>query len=186
MQTPRCCIFDFVAAQAGIEGRTGCGICGFGLDRLPCKGEVVRERRDVAASKNGDDGIVVSRWSHSKITRGSSRGNIKFGSPSKLAASQILCVVRSNELRDKKLESIPGNEKNRIYSSDRRVSREKTWPRGPMDKASAYGAVDCRFESCRGQDVLPVGRQSHPCVVDPECPAIPHTYKPAMGNNRKK
>ena len=25
-----------------------------------------------------------------------------------------------------------------------------TWPRGPMDKASAYGAGDCRFESCRG------------------------------------
>ena len=25
------------------------------------------------------------------------------------------------------------------------------WPRGPMDKASAYGAGDCRFEACRGQ-----------------------------------
>ena len=25
------------------------------------------------------------------------------------------------------------------------------WTRGPMDKASAYGAGDCRFESCRGQ-----------------------------------
>ena len=24
------------------------------------------------------------------------------------------------------------------------------WPRGPMDKASAHGAGDCRFESCRG------------------------------------
>ena len=24
------------------------------------------------------------------------------------------------------------------------------WPRVPMDKASAYGAGDCRFESCRG------------------------------------
>ena len=24
------------------------------------------------------------------------------------------------------------------------------WPRGPMNKASAYGAGDCRFESCRG------------------------------------
>ena len=24
------------------------------------------------------------------------------------------------------------------------------WPRGPMDKASAYGVGDCRFESCRG------------------------------------
>ena len=24
------------------------------------------------------------------------------------------------------------------------------WPRGPMDKASAHGAGDCRFEPCRG------------------------------------
>ena len=28
--------------------------------------------------------------------------------------------------------------------------RSHNWPRGPMDKASAYGAGDCRFESCRG------------------------------------
>ena len=27
------------------------------------------------------------------------------------------------------------------------------WPRGPMDKASAYGAGDCRFETCRGHFV---------------------------------
>ena len=27
------------------------------------------------------------------------------------------------------------------------------WPRGPMDKASAYGAGDCRFESCWGHFV---------------------------------
>ena len=26
-------------------------------------------------------------------------------------------------------------------------------PRGPMDKASAYGAGDCRFESCRGHSL---------------------------------
>ena len=29
-------------------------------------------------------------------------------------------------------------------------------PRGPMDKASAYGAGDCRFESCRGHFVMPM------------------------------
>ena len=29
-----------------------------------------------------------------------------------------------------------------------------SWPRGPMDKASAYGAGDCRFESCRGHCAL--------------------------------
>ena len=33
------------------------------------------------------------------------------------------------------------------------------WPRGPMDKASAYGAGDCRFESCRGHFVALL-----PCV----------------------
>ena len=31
-----------------------------------------------------------------------------------------------------------------------RASSSVDWPRGPMDKASAYGAGDCRFESCRG------------------------------------
>ena len=30
-----------------------------------------------------------------------------------------------------------------------------TRPRGPMDKASAYGAGDCRLESCRGHLVSP-------------------------------
>ena len=25
------------------------------------------------------------------------------------------------------------------------------WPRGATDNASAYGAEDCRFESCRGR-----------------------------------
>jgi hypothetical protein len=36
------------------------------------------------------------------------------------------------------------------------------WPRGPMDKASAYGAGDCRFESCRG----------HCCRSDSDSPKI--------------
>ena len=30
------------------------------------------------------------------------------------------------------------------------IDKVANWPRGPMDKASAYGAGDCRFESCRG------------------------------------
>ena len=35
---------------------------------------------------------------------------------------------------------------------ERAVRKGKTpWLRGPMDKASAHGAGDCRFESCRGQ-----------------------------------
>ena len=28
------------------------------------------------------------------------------------------------------------------------------WPRGATDNASAYGAEDCRFESCRGHLIL--------------------------------
>ena len=32
----------------------------------------------------------------------------------------------------------------------REICRLLKWPSGPMDKASAYGAGDCRFESCRG------------------------------------
>ena len=34
--------------------------------------------------------------------------------------------------------------------TNNRSSSITTRPRGPMDKASAYGAGDCRFESCRG------------------------------------
>ena len=30
------------------------------------------------------------------------------------------------------------------------IEWQRAWPRGPMDKASACGAGDCRFESCRG------------------------------------
>ena len=37
------------------------------------------------------------------------------------------------------------------------------WPRGPMDKASAHGAGDCRFESCRGH------RSNHGCAALHEC-----------------
>ena len=33
------------------------------------------------------------------------------------------------------------------------VSKYGTCPRGPMDKASAHGAGDCRFESCRGHQL---------------------------------
>ena len=35
------------------------------------------------------------------------------------------------------------------------------WPRGPMDKASAYGAGDCRFESCRGHLLIHVQDCGH-------------------------
>ena len=33
---------------------------------------------------------------------------------------------------------------------------KKHRPRGPMDKASAYGAGDCRFESCRGHFICAI------------------------------
>ena len=32
--------------------------------------------------------------------------------------------------------------------------RKARRPRGPMDKASAYGAGDCRFESYRGHLIV--------------------------------
>ena len=41
--------------------------------------------------------------------------------------------------------------------------RSSTWPRGPMDKASAYGAGDCRFESCRGHYCMIVS--GHQCMA---------------------
>ena len=42
---------------------------------------------------------------------------------------------------------------NAVYC--RADAKLSNWPRGPMDKASAYGAGDCRFESCRGHYILP-------------------------------
>ena len=33
------------------------------------------------------------------------------------------------------------------------------WPRGATDNASAYGAEDCRFESCRGQIIFNSGKK---------------------------
>ena len=36
-----------------------------------------------------------------------------------------------------------------IFACTQHIHKHRR-PRGPMDKASAYGAGDCRFESCRG------------------------------------
>ena len=52
-----------------------------------------------------------------------------------------------------------------------------SWPRGPMDKASAYGAGDCRSESYRGHlscvfCYFTVSLKSpwpHPCRSDAAC-----------------
>ena len=52
-------------------------------------------------------------------------------------------------------------------------------PRGPMDKASAYGAADCRFESCRCH-LKPPARGRHAqlgkcnmCLKLPRCFMFP-------------
>ena len=37
------------------------------------------------------------------------------------------------------------------------MRRNVLWTRGPMDKASAYGAGDCRFESCRVHFLIAFG-----------------------------
>ena len=38
------------------------------------------------------------------------------------------------------------------------------WPRGPMDKASAHGAGNCRFESCRGHSLAQANQPGNPCA----------------------
>ena len=43
-----------------------------------------------------------------------------------------------------------------------KVQKRIHWPRGPMDKASAYGAGDCRFESCRGHMARIAGQLKFP------------------------
>ena len=53
---------------------------------------------------------------------------------------------RGNRLFKRKCRwRLPENFK---LAEDSHISSSR--PRGPMDKASAYGAGDCRFESCRG------------------------------------
>ena len=43
---------------------------------------------------------------------------------------------------------------------DCNLVRKARRPRGPMDKASAYGAGDCRFESYRGHLIVR-GQEMH-------------------------
>ncbi len=45
-------------------------------------------------------------------------------------------------------------------------------PRGPMDKASAYGAGDCRLESCRGHCAQPRGRPLAGALSRPRCAVL--------------
>ena len=49
-----------------------------------------------------------------------------------------VCWWKSSFLINPPLKSVAGKQR----------------PRGPMDKASAYGAGDCRLESCRGHSLL--------------------------------
>ena len=56
-----------------------------------------------------------------------------------------------------------------------RAGQQSQWPRGPMDKASAHGAGDCRFESCRGQlhwkasqEEAAGAREVVPCGLEPQ------------------
>ena len=67
-----------------------------------------------------------------------------------------------------------------------------SWPRGPMDKASAYGAGDCRLESCRGRYASGVLTHLHmrspsrhvltvgPCTITRTAVAPPGTSPCAM------
>ena len=54
------------------------------------------------------------------------------------------------------------------------------WPRGPMDKASAYGAGGCRFESCRGHFVDQDTLEDRPRREEserPHCEVVSRTKK---------
>ena len=53
----------------------------------------------------------------------------------------------------------------RRRQEDVAAERHAHRPRGPMDKASAYGAGDCRFESCRGHSSCTPRRHRWPQVV---------------------
>ena len=68
-------------------------------------------------------------------------------------ASSVRCFFEKREELPDAGETIPRVRRHRRRSEDDlEVDLKKliNWPRGPMDKASAYGAGDCRFESCRG------------------------------------
>ena len=60
----------------------------------------------------------------------------------------LLRVMR--RVRAMWFRGIKANTTHATMPSSRLLLHQHNWPRGPMDKASAYGAGDCRFESCRG------------------------------------
>ena len=51
-------------------------------------------------------------------------------------------------------QSVLPIDQSEFFADEKYIFTMITWPRGPMDKASAYGAGDCRFESCRGQSLI--------------------------------
>ena len=61
--------------------------------------------------------------------------------PSRVFVQSLFRLLAAREKRKELMQ---------MYRSDEQCQMINHRPRGPMDKASAYGAGDCRFESCRG------------------------------------
>ena len=67
---------------------------------------------------------------------------VSAGGPSVFSAPQLVCPDQFTAQRGSRVDlTDPGSN----------LAEQLGRSRGPMDKASAYGAGDCRFESYRGQ-----------------------------------
>jgi hypothetical protein len=67
-------------------------------------------------------------------------------------------VLQGKE-KEKHTRARASKQRRKTHRTDIHTQRHRQRPRGPMDKASAYGAGDCRFESCRGHFASVVATQ---------------------------
>ena len=109
--------------QHGFTSVTAIGVRGCVIPRRGCRSS------GCACNKRPSEGVAAGRaGSHGLVT---------------IAAEPAAHPRAANRSRAARAAVMPGTR--HAFLLDH-VSR----PRGPMDKASAYGAGDCRFESCRG------------------------------------
>ena len=69
---------------------------------------------------------------------------VSAGGPSVFSVPQLVCPDQFTAQRGSRVD---------LTDRDSNLAEQLGRSRGPMDKASAYGAGDCRFESCRGHVV---------------------------------
>ena len=65
---------------------------------------------------------------------------VSAGGPSVFSVPQLVCPDQFTAQRGSRVD---------LTDRDSNLAEQLGRSRGPMDKASAYGAGDCRFESCR-------------------------------------